>query len=289
MIQFPKGNINKKLQKGSKSMNGTQKLTLKDITHYYESAKGDRTHTIDKVNLKVDKGEFLAIVGSSGCGKSTLLNIMSGMLKPTKGEVLIEGDTLNYEKHRIGYISQSDTLLPWRKIVDNVALGLELRGVSKAKRRELATELMETSGLKGFEDKYTYELSGGMKKRAIIIRALAQNPDIIFMDEPFGPLDVFTKELLQTEILDIWEERKSTIVYITHDISEAIILADRIILMSYRPSSIKAEYIVDLPRPRNIIENKLNPKFVELEKRIWNDIKSEVVQARKDEMSEGNV
>ncbi|TJX13740.1 ABC transporter ATP-binding protein [Tissierella creatinini] len=260
------------------------KLRALDISHYYESKDGKLVHALNNINLSVKEGEFLAIVGSSGCGKSTLLHIMSGIINPTKGQVLVSGEPLSFTKHRIGYISQSDTLIPWRKIIDNVAVGLEVRGIQKKERHRIARELMETSGLSGFEDKYPYELSGGMRKRAIIIRALATNPEIIFMDEPFGPLDVFTKELLQDEILKIWEERKNTIVYITHDIAEAITLADRIILMSYRPSNIKAEYEVNLPRPRDIKEDKHSKDFVELEKCIWEEIKNEVTKAREEEM-----
>ncbi|WP_353095040.1 ABC transporter ATP-binding protein [Tissierella praeacuta] len=261
------------------------KLQVNDVIHYYESKDGKMVHALNNINLAVEDGEFLAIVGSSGCGKSTLLNIMSGMIKPTNGQVIIDGEDLDFNKHRIGYISQSDTLLPWRKIIDNVAIGLEVEGISKKERYEIARELMETSGLSGFEYKYPYELSGGMRKRAIIIRALATNPSIIFMDEPFGPLDVFTKELLQEEILKIWEKRKNTIIYITHDIAEAINLADRIILMSYRPSNIKSEYKVDIPRPRNIQENRHKSLFIELEKAIWKDIKNEVIISREEEMA----
>jgi len=251
-------------------------MSLKDITHTYVSKDGEETFAIENISLDVKDGEFLAIVGASGCGKSTLLNIMCGMFPPTGGEVLIDGEPVGSGKQKIGYISQSDTLLPWRRIDSNVALGLEIEGMSKKERLEIAHELMEKSGIGGFEKKFPFELSGGMKKRAVIIRALAQNPDIIYMDEPFGPLDVFTREMLQGEILKMWAENHSTIVYITHDIAEAIALADRIILLSHRPSTVKAEYIVDLPRPRIIDECKYDPKFLELEKQIWDDIKSEI-------------
>ena len=252
------------------------KLSLKNIQHTYVSASGEKTEAIKHISLEVKDGEFLAIVGASGCGKSTLLNIRCGMFSPTSGEVLIDNQPVGVGKQKIGYISQSDTLLPWRRIDSNVALGLEIEGMDKKQRLEIAHELMSASGIAGFEKKYPFELSGGMKKRAVIIRALAQNPDIIFMDEPFGPLDVFTREMLQDEILTMWTEKKSTIVYITHDIAEAITLADRIILLSHRPSTIKAEYIVDLPRPRIIDECKYNPKFLELEKTIWDEIKGEI-------------
>lgn len=254
------------------------KLILRDIHHVYGKNEQTGTEAIRHIDLEVKDGEFLAIVGASGCGKSTLLNIMCGMIEPTEGEVLIDGEPVSTGKHRIGYISQTDTLLPWRKIESNVALGLEIEGVPKKERLEKARQMMEMSGLSGFEKKYPFELSGGMRKRAVIIRALVQNPDIIFMDEPFGPLDVFTRETLQKEILRMWGERKNTIVYITHDIAEAITLADRIILLSKRPSVIKNEYIVDIERPRVIEECKYNSRFLELEKQIWNDIKDELIE-----------
>ena len=252
------------------------KLTMRGIHHVYKNKVGDETEAIKLINLNVMEGEFLAIVGASGCGKSTLLNIMCGMIDPSEGEVLVEGKNIKSEKIKIGYISQSDTLLPWRNIESNVALGLEIEGMRKKERLQKAREMMKMSGLSGFEKKYPYELSGGMKKRAVIIRALAQNPDIIFMDEPFGPLDVFTRENLQKEILKMWGERKNTIIYITHDIAEAITLADRIVLLSHRPSVVKKEYIVDIPRPRVIEECKYNTEFLKLEKEIWGDIKDEL-------------
>lgn len=255
---------------------GEYKLILKGIHHIYRNKENDGTEAIKNIDLNVRDGEFLAIVGASGCGKSTLLNIMCGMIEPTDGKVLIDGESAKSEKIKIGYISQSDTLLPWRNIESNVALGLEIEGVPKKERLQKAREMIEMSGLSGFEKKYPYELSGGMKKRAVIIRALAQNPDIIFMDEPFGPLDVFTRENLQKEIMKMWRERKNTIIYITHDIAEAITLADRIILLSHRPSVVKKEYYVDIPRPRIIEECKYNNKFLELEKEIWEDIKDEL-------------
>lgn len=253
-----------------------KKLIAQNIHHVYRKNNENGTEAIKHINLEVDEGEFLAIVGASGCGKSTLLNIMCGMITPTKGEVLIDGIDIKSKTSKIGYISQTDTLLPWRNIEKNVSLGLEIEGIPKKERLEKARQMMEMSGLSGFEKKYPHELSGGMKKRAVIIRALVQNPDIVFMDEPFGPLDVFTREKLQNEILKMWERKKNTIIYITHDIAEAITLADRIILLGHRPSVIKKEYKVDIPRPRVIEECKYNSRFLELEKQIWEDIKDEL-------------
>lgn len=265
-------------------MTRNTKLSLRNISHYYKDTTGQETEAIKNISLDVYDEEFIAIVGPSGCGKSTLLNIMCGMLQPTSGDVLLDDHELKVAKNKIGYISQMDTLLPWRKIIDNVALGLELEGVPKNKRLRIARELIETSGLRGFDNKYPFELSGGMRKRAVIIRALAQDPDIIFMDEPFGPLDVFTKAMLQQEILRMWSERKNTIIYITHDIAEAILLADRIILLSYRPAIIKAEYQVNIARPRIIEECKYNSNFLELEREIWEAIKEDVKIAQEEEL-----
>ena len=244
------------------------KLSLKHVTHYYEAVDGSHLQALDNVNLDIKEGEFAAIVGASGCGKTTILNIMSGILHPSQGEVLLDGQPIEQGKHRIGYISQTETLLPWRKVIDNIALGPELDGVPKKERYEKARQLMESGGLSGFENKYPFELSGGMRKRAIILRALAHDPEIMFMDEPFGPLDVFTREALQQEILRIWGQKKLTIVYISHDIAEAVSLADRIVVMSRRPSSVQAEIPVQLPRPRNVVEIRYEPEFTRLERKI---------------------
>lgn len=250
------------------------KLELRDVSHYYEAVNGAGVHALSHISLTIGDGEFVAVVGASGCGKSTMLNIMSGILTPTQGEVLLNGAPLGEKKHRIGYISQSETLLPWRRILDNIALGPELDGVPKQIRRERARALMEAGGLAGFEDKYPFELSGGMRKRAIILRALAHDPEIIFMDEPFGPLDVFTREALQAEILGIWSQKHLTIVYITHDIGEAITLSDRILLMSSRPSCVQAEHRVSLPRPRDIAESRHEEEFIRLEREISGRIRA---------------
>ena len=169
-------------------------------------------NVLSNINLCVENQEFLAIVGPSGCGKSTLLNIMSGLLKPSAGTICLEGQLLNGISPRIGYISQNDSLLPWRTALANVELGLELRGVSKARRREIALDLMSQADLSGFENSYPFELSGGMRKRVDILRILAMEPEIIFMDEPFAALDVFTREVLQDYILNLWHKTRKTII-----------------------------------------------------------------------------
>lgn len=252
------------------------KLSVNQIYHNYVNANGELTRALNGISLNIFEGEFIAIIGSSGCGKSTFLNIMAGLINPTQGEVVISNQ-IEKNKHKdIGYIAQMDTLLPWRTIIDNVALGLEIEGLSKKERYKIARNLIHKSGLQGFEGKYPNELSGGMRKRVMIIRTIAQKPDIIFMDEPFGPLDIFTKRMLQREILSLWREYRNTIIYVTHDIAEAITLADRIVLLSYRPSQVMDIYEVTLPRPRNIEKCKYTPYFIELEKEIWEKLSKEV-------------
>ncbi|WP_243141169.1 ABC transporter ATP-binding protein [Alkaliphilus pronyensis] len=253
-----------------------EKFIVKGLNHRYSVKKDKRIDVLDNIDFTVKEKEFLAIVGPSGCGKSTLLNIMSGLLKPTGGEILLEGEALSSTTKRIGYISQTDTSMPWRTAISNVELGMEIKGVSKKKRREIALKLMQDAVLAGFEKSFPYELSGGMKKRVDIIKVLAIDPEIIFMDEPFGALDVFTREMLQNYILSLWEKTKKTIIFITHDLTEAITLAGRVIILTNRPATVKSEYKIDLPRPRSSFDIRYDKKFIELHKRIWEDLKSEV-------------
>ena len=256
------------------------KISVQNVNHAYDSANGKTTVTLKDINLEIRDHEFVALVGPSGCGKTTLLNIMSGLVKPTTGDVLIEEKPIRGISSRIGYMSQADALLPWRTVIDNVGLGLEIRGISKSARRSIARELIQRAGLGGFEESYPHELSGGMRKRVALIAILALDPEVLYMDEPFGPLDVFTREKLQDEILKLWQQTKKTIVFVTHDLAEAITLADRVILMTYRPSTIKSIYDIPLKRPRSALETRFEPQFVELHKRIWNDLKDEVIESQ---------
>ena len=179
----------------------------------------------------------------------------------------------------VGYISQADTLLPWRSVLDNVALAMELRGVDKATRRERARALMAQMGLAGFEESWPRELSGGMRKRAAIARVLAVDPAILMMDEPFAPLDALTRQRLQDDILSLWETTGCTILYVTHDLTEAITLADRVVLLAARPGRVVGTYAIDLPRPRRVMDVKFSPRFVELEKTIWSALSRELAAA----------
>lgn len=255
-------------------------IAANNISHSYNSPSGLSTTALQSVNLNIREQEFVAIVGPSGCGKSTLLNIMSGLLKPSEGQVFLSGKLLSGITRRIGYMSQADTLMPWRTMIGNVELALEIRGIHKKERRDIARMLIHKAGLGDFEKSYPHELSGGMKKRVAIIRILAAESEVLFLDEPFGALDVFAREILQDEILKLWQETKKTILFVTHDLAEAITLSDRVVLMTARPSTIKNEYKIPLPRPRSALETMFQPEFVELQKLIWNDLREEVIRAK---------
>ncbi|MFZ5813354.1 MAG: ABC transporter ATP-binding protein [Thermodesulfobacteriota bacterium] len=256
------------------------KLSVRGICHDYASPSGETTASLDGVTLDVRNREFVALVGPSGCGKSTLLNIMSGLIKPKQGSVRLDGAPLRGVTQRIGYMSQADTLMPWRTTLENVELSLEIRGIPRAARRERARDLIRTAGLGGFENSYPHELSGGMKKRVVIISILAADSEVLFMDEPFGALDVFTKEMLQDEILKVWQETKKTIVFVTHDLAEAITLSDRVVLLTARPSTVKNEYDIPIARPRSALETRFQADFVEMQKIIWNDLRHEVQKSK---------
>ena len=254
-------------------------LECKDLSVSFSFVDGKRLPAVEGLNLSVRQHEFVALIGPSGCGKTTTLNAMAGLVPPDSGELLRKGKPVKGVGEEIGYISQADTLLPWKNVLDNVALGLELRGVPKSQRQEKAKVLIDRMGLNGFEKSYPHELSGGMKKRVTIARVLAIDPEMLFMDEPFGPLDAFTKEKLQDEILELWEGTTQTIVYVTHDLTEAIALADRVVLFSARPGRVIREYSIDLKRPRRVMDVKFEDRFVELEKAIWTDLRGELERA----------
>ncbi len=252
------------------------KFVVSGLRHAFISESDSPVSVIGDVSFSVGSCEFVAVVGPSGCGKSTLLNIMSGLLAPQSGSVTLDGRRITGSTPRIGYISQSDSLLPWRTTLANVELGMELRKVPKAERRDRALALIRQADLAGFENAYPYQLSGGMRKRVDIIKVLAMEPEIIFMDEPFASLDVFTREMLQSYILSLWQTMQRTVLFITHDLTEAILLSDRVLILTRRPARVKAEHPVPLPRPRIPAELRFNPAFIELHKRIWNDLQDEV-------------
>lgn len=223
---------------------------------------------IKRADLRVANGEFVSLLGPSGCGKSTLLDIIGGLATPSSGEVVIEGQTIRGPHRKIAMVFQSMSLFPWHTALDNVAFGLELRGKDPETCRQTAMAMIELVGLKGFEQKYPSQLSGGMNQRVAIARALALEPDILLMDEPFGALDEQTRRLMGLELLRIWDRTRKTIVFVTHSIGEAIQLSDRIILMSARPSVVREEIPVPLPRPRSI-DSLTSDIANDIERRVW--------------------
>lgn len=256
---------------------GSDAIRVRAITKSHRLQSGTAIKVLDNVSLNVREHEFLTFVGPSGCGKSTLLNIMAGRYAPDSGSISLPGSS-SQKGLNLGFISQADTLLPWRTVRKNVELGLEIRNIPAKERRKTADRLMEQVGLLDFAQSYPFELSGGMKQRASVIRALAYDPAVIFMDEPFVGLDVQTRDALEEDILNLWQEHKKTIVMVTHDLGEAITLSDRVILFSGRPAHIKAEYTIPLPRPRSVVESKFTDEFVSIHKRIWQDLSTEVLK-----------
>jgi len=250
-------------------------VMVKNLTKvFYKS--GQEIPVLRNINLSVNEGEFVSIIGPSGCGKSTLLNIISGLLKPTSGEVFVSGERVNGPCTKVGYMFQSDLLLPWRTAIANVELGLEIRGVSKEERRKMAEAVIKSMGLSGFEHFYPHELSGGMRQRIALARTLVLNPTVLLMDEPFGALDAQTRTLLGNELLRLWRKYNKTIIFVTHDLSEAISLAQRVIVLSKRPATVKAEYRVDLPESRDVTKIVKEDSFLKLYSTIWRDLTEEI-------------
>ena len=227
-------------------------------------------------DIDVGEGEFVSIVGPSGCGKSTFLNILLGLIRPDSGELLMHGKKISGPGTDRAMVFQEFGLLPWRTVAHNIELGLELKKVPGAKRRAIAARLVALVGLGGFESHYPHELSGGMKQRVGLARALATDPDVLLMDEPFAALDAQTRDLMQVELLRIWREAKKTVLFVTHQIDEAIYLSDRVVVMSKRPGRAKKTFAIDLPRPREY-EMRVTPQFNELKLEIWNTLKDEIV------------
>lgn len=253
-------------------------VSVRCVSKSYSLKRNVKMLALKDVDLVVRPQEFVTIVGPSGCGKSTLLGLMAGLSKPDSGDIALQCGQGSL-RHCLGFISQTDTLMPWRTVLANVEVGLELRGVARAERKDTARRLMAQVGLEGFERSYPFELSGGMQKRLSVIRTLAYDPDIIFMDEPFVGLDVQTRDALEEDIMKLWREHRKTIIMVTHDLAEAITLSDRVVLMTARPATIKAEYDIDLPRPRSVSETKFMDEFVRVHKQIWHDLSAEVLKA----------
>ncbi len=255
---------------------GQTKLEAIGLRHeYYQPRTGGRLLALDNVNLKVEDGEFVTIVGPSGCGKTTFINLADGLLKPTAGKLSIDGKQVTGPGIDRGMVFQDSCLMPWRTVIKNVLFGLECQGLDNAEGQNRARQFIKLVGLEGFEEHYPHELSGGMQQRCNLARALTVDPKILIMDEPFAALDAQTREIMQLELLRIWREAKKTVLFITHQINEAIYLADRVIVFGARPGRVKETIKIDIPRPRELAV-KRERQFLEYEDHLWTLIEEEV-------------
>lgn len=249
-------------------------IQIKDIEHFYKQPgkSKESTKVLDNIDLEIDKGQFVCLVGPSGCGKSTLLSITAGLTKASSGAILVGSEVIKGPGKDRGVVFQGYALLPWRTVISNVELGLEIDRVPKAKRTELARKYLDMVGLAKFENYYPGQLSGGMKQRVAIARALAYNPEILLMDEPFSALDAQTREILQGELLQIWAKTGKTIIFVTHSVDEAVLLSNKIVVMGANPGRITKTIDVDMAYPRNV----MTKEFQALRQEIWSEISKEV-------------
>jgi NitT/TauT family transport system ATP-binding protein len=250
------------------------KIVLKDLRQIYEIRTGDGARrekfiALESFSLNVKQGEFVSIVGPSGCGKSTLLDIIAGLSKADGGSIYIDGKAVSGPALDRGIVMQGYALFPWRTVRKNVEFGLEMKGLPADQRETISQKFLELVNLSGFEDRYPYELSGGMKQRVAIARALAYDPEVLLMDEPFAAVDAQTRETLQDELLRIWEKTNKTIIFVTHSIDEAALLADRVVVMSSNPGNIKEIIDIKLPRPRTNAEMRVSEEYNLIRQRVW--------------------
>ena len=246
-------------------------LRVVNVSKTFSTPQGS-FHALENICFTVNEGEFVSVVGSSGCGKTTLLNIVAGVVSVDAGQVMLRGERVQRVHRSVGYAFQQSTLLPWRTVQENIELGMELRAVPAKERRARAAELIAQVGLSGFADVYPHQISGGMAKRAEIARVLAIDPDLLLMDEPFGALDAQTKMQMQNGLLELLQTFRKTVLFITHDLDEAVVLSDRVITMTARPGRIKNEHRIDLGRPRESRAARLDRRFRDILQPIWEDI-----------------
>ena len=253
---------------------------LSEVSIAYQLKDGGRYEAVAPITLSASEGELVCIVGPTGCGKSTLLNVAAGLIKPSSGRAEVFGRPLDGLNAEAGYLFQQDALMPWKTAIDNVAIGLEVAGTPRRKALEAARGLLGQVGLRSFADRYPHQLSGGQKKRVGLAQILARQPKILLMDEPFGPLDAQTRIIMGDLLLSLWQQDRKALMFVTHDLEEAIALSDRVVVMSSGPSSrLIGDFAIDLPRPRNIADIRVEPRFHALHREIWNTLKVEVQKA----------
>jgi len=267
------------VEQGVSGVTQATAVTLGDVTVSFRLADGGTYTAVKGAFLNVADGEFVSIVGPTGCGKSTLLNAAAGLLAPAAGAVTIFGAPLGGLNRQAGYLFQAEALFPWKTALENVAIGLETAGTAKAEARERAVKWLTRVGLGGFGDRYPHMLSGGQRKRVGLVQVLIRDPKILLMDEPFGPLDAQTRQIMGNLLLDLWSADRKAVMFVTHDLEEAIALSDRVVIMSAGPAArIIGDWTVPLARPRDTAEVKLDPAFHDLHREIWTVLKDEVMK-----------
>ena len=252
-------------------------IDLINVGRRFLTPDGKSMTALRDFSMSVAKGEFACVVGPTGCGKSTTLNLITGLAKPSSGEVRVMGGPVAGIDPRIGFVFQTDALFPWRSVLDNVVAGPLFRGRPRKESYDKARGWVARVGLGKFENHYPHQLSGGMRKRVALAQTFINEPEILLMDEPFSALDVQTRVLMQDELLKLWSENKASVVFVTHDLEEAIALADKVYVLTAGPATVKAIYDIDIPRPRVSSEIRYEPHFIEISKTIWNDLKEEVL------------
>jgi NitT/TauT family transport system ATP-binding protein len=256
------------------------RIEISGVTKRFLTPTGAAFTAIREVTFDVEPGQFCAVVGPTGCGKSTTLGLVAGLDRPSEGTVRVGGKPVDGIAEGVSFMFQADALLPWKTVLGNVALGPSFRGVPKREAEAAARDWLRRVGLAGFEDRHPHQLSGGMRKRVAMAAALINEPRILLMDEPFGALDVQTKAIMQTELLGLWEQLRPSVLFITHDLEEAVALADRVVVLTSGPGSVKAVYDIDLPRPRGSVQDiRFQPEFLDLHRQIWQSLREEVEHA----------
>ncbi|WP_253711574.1 ABC transporter ATP-binding protein [Bradyrhizobium sp. WD16] len=264
------------------SMTGTATaaVELKHVARRFVTPSGDVLSALEDFDLRIAPGEFCAVVGPTGCGKSTTLGLIAGLARPQAGEVSLFGAPVGGVDRRVGFVFQQDAVFPWRNVLGNVMAGPLFRGVEAAKAKAEALDWISRVGLTGFENHHPHQLSGGMRKRVALAQTFINHPKVLLMDEPFSALDVQTRELMQEELLQLWAQQQSAVLFVTHDLDEAILLADRVAVLTTRPARVKSVHTIDLPRPRDVATLRYDERFITIARRISDDLREEVLRAR---------
>ena len=251
-------------------------IQITGVTRRFLTPDGKFNTAMRDFDLTVERGEFVCVVGPTGCGKSTTLNLVTGLIRPSAGQVRLMGQPVAGIDRRVGFVFQADALFPWRNVLDNVAAGPRYRGMPKAQANDKARQWIARVGLGAYEALYPHQLSGGMRKRVALAQTFINEPEILLLDEPFSALDVQTRTVMQDELLGLWSETRASVVFVTHDLEEAVALGDKVVVLTASPATVKKVHMIDLPRPRVMSEIRYEPQFIEIARRIWDDLREEV-------------